>query len=120
MASFNVADVDDLAAEGPGGTVRKVRKAVDGKAFGFNYFKFPPNKEGYAHDESQSRQEEVFFVVKGSGKLKIDGEEVELKPGRFVRISPEATRQPISGSDGLEFVMFGAPVDGTYEPPSWG
>ncbi len=22
--------------------------------------------------------------------------------------------------NGLEFVTFGAPLDGTYEPPSWG
>src|SRR5436305_4771672 len=99
MASYNIADVDELDAEGPGGLVRKARKAVGAQAFGFNYFKFPPNQEGFEHSHESDGQEEVMFVVKGSGTLKVDGEEVELKPGRFVRIAPGATRQPVSSSD---------------------
>ena len=27
---------------------------------------------------------------------------------------------PVAGNDGLEFVTFGAPLDGGYEPPDWG
>jgi hypothetical protein len=45
---------------------------------------------------------------------------VELRPGTFVRVDPEATRQPVSGAEGLEYVAFGAPVDGQYLPPAWG
>lgn len=120
MTSYSIADVEELDAEGPGGVVRKVRRALGAKAFGFNYFKFPPNQEGIEHSHAKDGQEEVVFIVKGKGTLKVDGEEIELKPGRFVRLSPGATRQPKSGSDGLEFVTFGAPVDGSYEPPSWG
>jgi hypothetical protein len=52
--------------------------------------------------------------------MRIDGEEVELKPGRFIRVDPSSTRVPIAGDDGTEFVTFGAPVEGGYEPPSWG
>jgi len=52
--------------------------------------------------------------------MRIDGEEVELQPGRFVRVDPAATRVPASGADGLEFVTIGAPLDRQYEPPSWG
>jgi quercetin dioxygenase-like cupin family protein len=120
VANYSMVDVEQLEAEGPGGMVRKVRRALDAKAFGFNYFIFPPDHEGHEHDHAGDGQEEVVFVVKGSGTMRVDGEEVELKPGRFVRVSPEATRQPISGSEGLEFVTFGAPVGGGYEPPSWG
>jgi mannose-6-phosphate isomerase-like protein (cupin superfamily) len=120
MAGYDVADVGDLEAEGPGGIVRKVRRAVDGKAFGFNYFIFPPNQEGLEHEHGDSNQEEVYFVVKGSGTMRVDGEEIDLRPGRFVRVDPAATRMPVSGADGLEFVTFGAPIDSQYEPPSWG
>ena len=88
MAGYDIADVSDLEAEGPGGMVRKVRRAVGAKAFGFNYFIFPPNQEGHEHDHADSNQEEVYFVVKGSGTMRIDGEEVELRPGRFVRVDP--------------------------------
>jgi quercetin dioxygenase-like cupin family protein len=120
MARFTVADVDTVEGEGPGGAVRKLRRALDAKAFGFNYFVLPAGVEGHEHDETRSGQEEVVFVVKGSGTLRVDGEEVELRPGRFVRLDPEARRVPIAGGDGLEFVAFGAPLDGRYEPPSWG
>jgi hypothetical protein len=52
--------------------------------------------------------------------MRIDGEEVELREGRFIRIDPEPTRVPISGPDGMVFVVIGAPLEGPYEPPSWG
>jgi quercetin dioxygenase-like cupin family protein len=118
--AYSVADVSELEGEGPGGIVRKVRRAVGARAFGFNYFTFPPNQTGREHDHAETQQEEVVFVVRGSGVLRVDGEDVELRPGRFVRIDPESTRVPVSGDDGLEFVTFGAPLDTKYEPPSWG
>ena len=31
-------------------------------------------------------------------------DEIELKPGRFVRVDPGSTRVPVAGDDGLEFV----------------
>jgi mannose-6-phosphate isomerase-like protein (cupin superfamily) len=120
VASYSVVDVDSLEGEGPGGMVRKVRRALGARAFGFNYFTFPPNVEGREHDHADANQEEVYFVVRGSGRMRVDGENVELRPGRFLRVDPAARRMPISGDEGLEFVTFGAPLDGKYEPPSWG
>jgi mannose-6-phosphate isomerase-like protein (cupin superfamily) len=120
VAGYDVADVRDLDAEGPGGMVRKVRRAVGARAFGCNYFIFPPNQEGREHDHGDSNQEEVYFVVTGSGTMRIDGEEIELQPGRFIRVDPAATRVLVSGADGLEFFTVGAPLDRQYEPPSWG
>ncbi len=118
--SYDVVDVSQLEGEGPGGIVRKVRRAVNGRAFGFNYFVFPPNVRGREHDHAETGQEEVYFVVAGGGVMHIDGEEVELRPGRVVRVDPASTRVPISGDDGLEWFVVGAPLEGTYEPPSWG
>jgi mannose-6-phosphate isomerase-like protein (cupin superfamily) len=120
VAGYDVVDVAELEGEGPGGMVKKVRRAVGAKAFGFNYFTLPPNSEGREHNHAEENAEEVYFVVKGSGTMRIEGDEVELRPGRFVRVDPASTRMPVSGTDGLEFVTFGAPIDGQYEPPSWG
>jgi mannose-6-phosphate isomerase-like protein (cupin superfamily) len=120
VSGFDVVDVGELAGEGPGGVVRKARRAVGARAFGFNYFVLPPNQGGREHDHADTNQEEVYFVVKGSGTMRVDGEEVELKPGRFVRVDPAATRLPTAGRDGLEFIAFGAPLEGGYEPPDWG
>jgi mannose-6-phosphate isomerase-like protein (cupin superfamily) len=65
-------------------------------------------------------QEEVYFVLDGSGVMRLDGEEVELKQGRFLRVDPGTTRRPVAGPDGLVFLAIGAPLDRLYEPPSWG
>jgi mannose-6-phosphate isomerase-like protein (cupin superfamily) len=117
---YSVVDIAELEGEGPGGMVRKVRRAVGGRAFGFNYFTLPPGTEGREHDHAEDGMEEVYFVVRGSGRMRIDGEEVELRPGTFVRVDGESTRVPLAGAEGLEFVTFGAPIRGEYRPPSWG
>src|SRR5918999_6033960 len=103
---YTYVDIDSLEGEGPGGVVRKTRRATGARAFGFNYFALPPAIEGREHNHSDSNQEEVYFVVKGSGTMRIDGEEVELRPGRFVRVDPGSTRVPIAGDEGLELVAF--------------
>lgn len=120
MAPYDVANVNELPAEGRSGTLRKVRRALGLQAFGANYFVFPPDHEGHEHDERESRHEEVFFCVSGAGHLRIDGEVVELRPGTLVRIDPDATRCPVSSGEGMAFLMVGAPAEGRYEPPSWG
>jgi quercetin dioxygenase-like cupin family protein len=117
---YSVTDIDELPGEGPTGRVRKLRRALGARAFGFNYFTLPPHAEGREHDHADGEQEEVMFVVKGSGWLRIDDEEVELVAGRFVRIDPEAVRCPQAGPEGLEFLTIGAPLHGAYEPPEWG
>jgi mannose-6-phosphate isomerase-like protein (cupin superfamily) len=117
---FSYVDVDTLEGEGPGGAVRKLRRALGAQAFGFNYFTIPAGVTGREHDHADSGQEEVYFVVRGSGVMRVGGEDVELRPGRFRRVDPETTRVPTAGEDGVEFVTFGAPIDSKYEPPSWG
>ena len=117
---FTYVDVDSLEGEGPGGMVRKTRRATGARAFGFNYFTLPPGVEGREHDHSDADMEEVYFVVKGSGTMRIDGEELDLVPGRFVSVDARSTRVPIAGDWGLELVTFCAPLEGRYEPPSWG
>jgi mannose-6-phosphate isomerase-like protein (cupin superfamily) len=117
---YTFVDIDQLEGEGPGGMVRKTRRATGAKAFGFNYFTLPPGLEGREHDHAGEGMEEVYFVVRGGGTMRIDGEDVELRPGRFIRVDPDSTRVPTAGDDGLEFVTFGAPIEGAYEPPDWG
>jgi mannose-6-phosphate isomerase-like protein (cupin superfamily) len=120
VTAYDVVDVSELPGEGPGGSVRKARRALGASAFGFNYFILPAGREGHEHNHAEDGHEEVYFIVRGSGTMRIDGEEVELRPGRFVRVDPAATRLPLAGPEGLEFVTIGAPVDGAYEPPAWG
>jgi mannose-6-phosphate isomerase-like protein (cupin superfamily) len=118
--AYSVTDLDALEGEGPGGMVRKLRRALDARAFGLNYMTIPPGVTGREHDHAESTMEEVYFVVRGSGVMRVDGEEVELRPGRFLRVEAASTRVPVAGPDGLEFLAIGAPLGGKYEPPGWG
>ena len=42
---------------------------------------------------SHKQNEEIYAVLEGEGKAVIDGEEVALKAGDWLRISPSAKRQ---------------------------
>lgn len=111
---YTVVNVDELPGEGPGGAVRFVRRALDATAFGINHFTLPAGTTGREHDERDSGQEEVVFVLSGEGSLQVDGDEVALRPGTVVRLDPECVRVPTAGPDGLVFVTIGAPRDDPY------
>ena len=112
---FSVVDVGEIEPAGPGGAVRFVRRELGVEAFGINWYEIPPNTEGREHNEQESGQEEVNVVVRGSGVYRIDGEDVQVREGDFLRFDPETTRQPVAGPDGLTLLAVGA-RRGSYEP----
>ncbi len=63
MTNYSVVDVSELPAEGPGGVVRKTRKALGARAFGFNWIELPPGALGFEHDETTTGQEEVVLII---------------------------------------------------------
>jgi mannose-6-phosphate isomerase-like protein (cupin superfamily) len=96
--------------------VRFIRRRLKATAFGINWFELRPGVVGREHDESDTGQEEVYVVVRGSGTMTVDGEVVPLCPGTFVRVDPSSTRVPTAGDDGLVFVAVGSPDTTAYEP----
>jgi mannose-6-phosphate isomerase-like protein (cupin superfamily) len=112
---YSVVNVEEIKGAGPGGAVRFVRRELGLEAFGINWFELPPGAEGLEHDESSTGQEEVNVVVRGSGVWRVDGEEVPVREGSFIRFDPGTTRCPVAGPDGMTFVGVGA-RRGSYEP----
>jgi len=112
---YSMVNLDEIEGAGPGGVVRFVRRELECEAFGINWFELPPNGEGLEHDETGTGQEEVNVVIRGTGIYRIDGEEVAIRPGSFLRFDPETTRQPVAGPDGLTLLAVGA-RRGSYEP----
>ncbi|HZO49943.1 MAG TPA: cupin domain-containing protein [Gaiellaceae bacterium] len=98
------------------GTFRMIRHELGASAFGLNQIDFPPGKVGSEHDESESGQEEVYLCLAGGGTLEVDGETVELKPGRYVLVSPDAKRRPAAGEQGMSFLVVGGVPGGVYQP----
>ena len=62
------------------------------------------------HDERESGQEEIYIPLRGSGVLRVDGEEIPLEPGRYVLVEPGSTRQVVAGPEGLSYAVVGAVV----------
>ena len=106
---YSVINVAEIEGAGPGGAVRFVRRALGLEAFGINWFELPPGAVGQEHDESESGQEEVNVVVGGSGVWRVDGDEVPVRIGAFLRFDPETRRVPVAGSEGLTFIGIGVP-----------
>jgi quercetin dioxygenase-like cupin family protein len=112
---FSVAHLDDIVPAGPGRAVRFVRRELGVQAFGINWFELEPGQVGHEHDERESGQEEVNVIVAGSGTYRVDGEEIPVRAGTFLRFDPETIRAPIAGPEGMTMIAVGAPV-GAYEP----
>jgi mannose-6-phosphate isomerase-like protein (cupin superfamily) len=112
---YSLVNVDEIEPSGPGGMVRFVRRELGVDAFGINWYELPPNTEGREHDEQESGQEEVNVVVRGSGVYRVDGEEVPVQAGTFLRFDPETIRVPVAGPDGMTLIAVGA-RRGSYEP----
>jgi quercetin dioxygenase-like cupin family protein len=113
--AYTVVNVRDIEPAGPGGAVRFVRRELGVGAFGVNWFELPPGVEGHEHNELDSGQEEVNVIVRGSGSYRIDGKEIPVAEGTFLRFDPNTTRVPIAGPEGMTMIAIGAPR-GSYEP----
>jgi mannose-6-phosphate isomerase-like protein (cupin superfamily) len=79
---------------------------------GLSFLRIAPDYRmpfGHHHD----RQEEVYVLVNGSARLKLDGEIVELEPWDAVRIHKDTMRNLEGGPEGAEIILFGAPNAGS-------
>ena len=54
------------------------------------------------------RAEEVYLVISGSGRVKLDDEIVKLKQWDVVRVAPSTVRPFEGGPEGLELVAVGS------------
>jgi uncharacterized cupin superfamily protein len=112
---YSIINVDEIEGSGPGGAVHFVRRELGVEAFGINWFEIPPGMNGLEHDESDSGQEEVNVIIRGSGVYRIEGEDVPVSVGTFLRFDPGTTRMAIAGPEGLTMIAVGA-RRGSYEP----
>ena len=71
---------------------------------------------GHKHDEA----EEVYVVISGSGRMKLDDEIIEIEQLDAIRVSPQVIRAFESGPEGIEVIAVGARHDGDGEiVPDW-
>lgn len=116
-AKKNLRDIQDVAAQhgiSESQEARFPRTDIGAEQTGLNYLIVKPNKrEAFAHRHRTA--EEVYVVLGGAGRVKLDDELVELAAHDVVRVSPGVTRSFEAGADGLEVLIFGRRVEGDAE-----
>src|SRR5262245_23846826 len=99
----NLEEVEDSAAKFGFGEVAEPRCANDDlqtEQTGVSHHRVRPNKRqafGHRHEDV----EEIYFVVSGSGRIKLDDEIVEIEELDAIRISPDVVRALEGGPDGI-------------------
>jgi hypothetical protein len=122
----NLKDVENAAEKfgfAPDMEARFAARDLGLQNSAISYQALAPNfRQPFGHKHGE--QEELYVVLHGSGRIKIDDEVIELKALDAVRVPPEAERALEGGPDGMAFVAFGAP-GGTSSPndaeqlPGW-
>src|SRR5215204_1245316 len=116
MANYtkaNLRDVEDMAPKfgmPDGMQSRFARGDVEGKTLGLSLFTLEPGfRIPFGHKHLS--QEEVYVVVRGSGRLKVEDDIVELKQWDAIRFDKDTMRNMEAGPKGMEYVAFGAGED---------
>jgi len=116
-------DVKNSAEEfglAPNLEARFARSALDLQGGGFSYQRLAPNFRGpFGH--RHTTQEEVYVIVAGSGRVKLEDEIRELRQWDVLRVEPTVARGFEAGPDGLELIAigFGEGGEGETLPDFW-
>jgi quercetin dioxygenase-like cupin family protein len=109
-----IEDVDDQAPNfglSPQLETRMARVPLEMEHAGLSYIRLAPGFRipfGHKH----KNQEEVYVLVNGSGRVKLQDEVRELKQWDAVRVHRDTVRGFEAGDEGAEFIAVGAPNTG--------
>ena len=95
---------------------RSARVPLELENCGLSYLRVDPNYRvpfGHKHNV----QEEVYVILSGSARLKLDDEVIELEPMDAVRIHKDTMRNFEGGPEGAEVLAIGAPNTGPGDGP---
>jgi len=104
-----LTDVKDSAAEFGHGEYQEARfagKDLEASDTGVALERVKPHQRqpfGHRHENA----EEIYVVIAGSGRAKLDDEIIELGALDALRVAPTVTRCFEAGPDGLELLAFG-------------
>jgi mannose-6-phosphate isomerase-like protein (cupin superfamily) len=107
-------DVDDQAPNfdlSPDMEFRMARVPLELENSGVSYLRVAPNFRipfGHTH----KTQEEVYLVVSGSVRVKVEDDTVDLGPWDAIRVHKDTMRGFEAGPEGVEIIAIGAPNTG--------
>jgi mannose-6-phosphate isomerase-like protein (cupin superfamily) len=129
MAAYSVQNLKEVENQGERFGInpdemqlRMGKDPLECKNAGVTYLRLGPGYRvpfGHRHKE----QEEIYVLVNGSARMKIEDEIVEMQPLTAVRVDPGTMRNLEGGSEGADLIVIGAPKtgpgDGDVVPGWW-
>jgi mannose-6-phosphate isomerase-like protein (cupin superfamily) len=113
----NLREVEDQAAKHGFGELQEARFPMgdlDAEATGLGFIRVKPGqRQPFAHRHNEA--EEIYVVVSGSGKVKIDDEVIDVGEMDAIRFDPNVGRAIEAGPDGIEVLAFGPRHEGDAE-----
>jgi mannose-6-phosphate isomerase-like protein (cupin superfamily) len=107
----NIKQSEDMAQQfgmGEGLEGRFPRKALGLEQTGIGHYRLAPGyRLPFGH--SHRKNEEVYLVIRGTMRVKLDDEIVEVGEWDVVRVPPGTWRGYEAGPEGLELIVYGAP-----------
>jgi quercetin dioxygenase-like cupin family protein len=115
---INLTEVEDAApADGFGDRweARVARTSLEAEQTGMTLFRLRPGKRSpFMH--RHTRAEEVYVILAGSGRIKLDDDLRDVRALDAIRVRPDVARALEAGPDGLEFLVVGPHHQGDGEP----
>ena len=118
------SDVQDMAPRHgiEGIESRFARTNLELEKGGVSYFRLDPGfRAPFGHTHSE--QEEVYVIVSGSARIAVGDDVFDLAEWDAVRVAPGAWRGLEAGTEGVEYIAFGAPntdnKDAEMQPGWW-
>jgi uncharacterized cupin superfamily protein len=96
------------------------RIALGAERTGVTHFRLRPGKRSpFTHRHREA--EEIYVILSGSGRIKLDDEFADVQPLDAIRVAPHVARAFEAGPDGLEFLAVGShhEADGEAIVDSW-
>ena len=121
---INLREVEDQAPKfgmAPDVEFRMARVPLACENSGLSYLRLAPNyRLPFGHKHKQ--QEEIYILVGGSARMKLEDEIAELAQWTAVRVPKDTTRGIEAGPEGAELLVTGAPNTGPGDAetlPGW-
>ena len=105
----NLREVEDSAPKFGYGEMQEARMAtreLGGERVGLSHHVVKPGRrQGFGHRHREA--EEIYVILRGTGRAKLDDEIVEVRELDAIRVAPQVARSFEGGPDGLELLAFG-------------
>ena len=105
----NLREVEDMAPRFGYDEVQEARfasKTLDAERTGLAFLRIKPGqRQAFAHRHDEA--EEIYVILGGGGRLKLDDEIIDVRELDAIRIAPGVGRAFEAGEDGIEFLAFG-------------